>query len=835
MLKQSLNGSWELRQAGQESAYPATVPGCVHLDLQAAGAIEDPFYRDNEIDLLWICETDWLYSRTFAVDAALLEHARVMLCCEGLDTLASVSLNGQFVGTTDNMFRTWEFDAKPYLKAGENHIEVAFQAPLPFVRQKEETVAPLYAWGVGDHKLNGGGWLRKQPSNFGWDWGPELTTCGIWRDITLLGIDDGRLGDVRILQNHAASGAVSLDVQATVEQLSSAALSVDVRVAFDGQTVAQEQSAVSEQTAAATLSIPDAKLWWPAGMGEQPLYEVTVELRTADGTVIDRQQKRIGLRTLRLVRQDDEWGESFVFAANGVRFFAKGANWIPADTFVTRVTEADYQRLLEAARDVNMNMLRVWGGGIYEPDVFYDLCDELGLCIWQDFMFACSTYPGFDQSFRANVKAEAEDNVRRIRHHACMALWCGNNELEQGLVGDEWTPTTMSWSDYGLLFDDLLKEVVQTLAPQTDYWPSSPHTPRGSRADWRSPNSGDHHLWDVWHGRKPFEFYRTSEHRFVSEFGFQSFPEPRTVATYTVPDDRNITSFIMEHHQRSLIGNSTIVHYMTDWYRLPTSFDHMLWLSQILQGMAIKYAVEHWRRNMPRSMGALFWQINDCWQVASWASIDYFGRWKALHYMARRFYAPLLISGVENIERGTVDVYAASDLADDQPAKVEWLLTDLDGAALAQGSTDVTVAGRQSQHLQTLELAEQIAAHGKRSVLLWLTLSTGGDLKTVGAVSTNLVTFARPKHLDLRDPGFTVDVAQAGRDFTVTLTAVRPALYTWVSLTDLDATYSDNFVDLLPGRPVQITLSGLPEGTTLAAVQAQLRVRSLRDTYQSDC
>ena len=821
----SLNGAWELRQAGGDTSYPATVPGCVHLDLQAAGVIDDPFYRDNEIQTLWICETDWLYSRTFTVDQSLLACERILLHCEGLDTLASVSINGQFIGTAENMFRTWEFDVKPHLKLGENRIEVAFQAPLPYVREKEQSVAPLYAWGVGHHKLNGGGWLRKQPSNFGWDWGPELTTCGIWRDIELLGIDDARLCDVQILQNHD-NGAVSLDIHTTVEQFSSAPLSLDVQVSFAGIVIARQQIPVQSTSTPVSISIPDPKLWFPRGIGDQPLYQVTVQLWTQDGTVIDQQEKRIGLRTLRLVRQHDQWGESFMFAVNGITFFAKGANWIPADTFVTRLTEADYRRLLQAACDVNMNMLRVWGGGIYEPDMFYNLCDELGLCVWQDFMFACSTYPTFDAAFMGNAKAEAEDAVRRIRHHASLALWCGNNELEQGLVADEWTETTMSWADYGLLFDDLLKDVATNLSPQTDYWPSSPHTPHIDRALWRSPDYGDYHSWEVWHARQPFEFYRTTQHRFISEFGFQSFPEPRTVEAYTLPQDRNITSFVMEHHQRSLIGNSTIVHYMTDWFRLPTSFDKMLWLSQILQGLAIKYAVEHWRRNMPRTMGALYWQINDCWPVASWASIDYFGRWKALHYMARRFFASFLVSGVEDVERGTVEIHVTSDAGEERAGTIEWKLTDLDGKPLAGDSITVAIPARATQLSHTLNLADQIKAHGARGSLLWLALSVDGE-----AVSTNLVTFARPKHLELGDPAFAVSIRQNGNDFTVTLSVERPALYTWLTLSDLDAAYSDNFVHIAPGQPVEITISALPAGTTLADVQGQLQVNSLVDTY----
>lgn len=825
MLKHSLNGAWEVQQVGGDMTYSAAVPGCVHLDLLAAGAIPDPFYRDVEQDVQWISEADWVYTRSFIVDAELLEYDHILLHCGGLDTLATIRVNDQMIAATDNMFRIWEFDVKSLLHAGENRIEITFASALNYVQQKEAEVQPLFAWGVGHHKLNGGGWIRKQPSNFGWDWGPELVTVGIWRDIRLLGINTARLADVAILQHHAP-GSVTLDVQTSVERYDDSELTVSVEVTFDGSVVASQQAAVSGTSAQVSFDIPDPQLWFPAGMGAQPLYEVRVTLFAGE-TELDAQTKRIGLRTLRLIRERDDIGESFYFAANGIPFFAKGANWIPADTFVTRLTRADYQRLLLAACDVNMNMLRVWGGGIYEPDVFYDLCDELGLCVWQDFMYACSTYPTFDEAFLASSRAEAEDNVKRIRHHASLAILCGNNELEQGLVGDDWTPTTMSWADYGVLFDDLLKQVSNELAPQTDYWPSSPHTPVIERTNWQSTEYGDTHNWQVWHGRQPFEFYRTIVPRFVSEFGFQSFPEPKTVESYTLPHDRNITSFIMEHHQRSLIGNSTIVHYMTDWFRLPTSFDMMLWLSQILQGLAIKYAVEHWRRNMPRSMGALFWQINDCWPVASWASIDYFGRWKALHYFAKRFFAPFLVTGVEDLERGTVDVFVTSDEGIDPQGQLTWTLTDVDGRTIDSGTREITVSGRKSQHVETLELAQQVKAAGSRNVLLWLALEVGGKI-----VSTNLVTFARPKHLELRDPRFTAQVTQEGSSFKVTLSAERPSLYTWLNLSKLDAQFSDNFFDLAPGQTVEITLSGLPLHTTLADVQEQLQLNSLIDTYR---
>ncbi|MEZ4639805.1 MAG: hypothetical protein R2856_33415 [Caldilineaceae bacterium] len=501
-----------------------------------------------------------------------------------------------------------------------------------------------------------------------------------------------------------------------------------VTVSLDGKTVAQSEEQLTTDNAELGMTLADPQLWWPNGMeAPKPLYTVRVELLSANGDVLDVDEKRIGLRTLRVVREPDQWGESFCFAVNGVRFFAKGANWIPADTFLDRLTRADYARLLNDAALANMNMLRVWGGGIYEPDLFYDLADELGICLWQDFMFGCAT-THLRRCLPGQRGPEFEDNVRRLRHHASIALWCGNNELEQGLVSDEWTDHSMSWADYSRLYDELLPRIVNSLDPETDYWPSSPHTPVGDRRNFNDPRSGDAHIWSVWHGRQPFEFYRTCEHRFNSEFGFQSFPEPRTVRTFTLPEDRNVTSYVMEHHQRSGIGNSTIIHYMLDWFRLPTSFDRTLWLSQILQGMAIKYAVEHWRRSMPQGMGTLYWQINDCWPVASWSSIDSLGRWKALHYMARHFFEPVLASAVEDVENGSVGLFVTSDRMDDLHGELRWVLTDVEGAVLDQGAAQTAIPAHTNTPVTTVDISAALAEHGARRLLFWLELAVGGEI-----------------------------------------------------------------------------------------------------------
>jgi beta-mannosidase len=803
---------------------PARVPGCVHTDLLAANKIEAPFYRDNEAKQRWIEKADWIYTRAFDIAPETLAQERVLLRCYGLDTLATITINGKKVAATDNMFRTWEFDVKDVLQEGANTIEIEFASPIAYIL-KRRAERPLNGY-TGPNETGGRAWLRKEPCSFGWDWGPIFPTCGIWRPIEIVAFNIARIADVYIEQDHATGGMVALDVSISAETVKDSALTAVVAVSFDGKTIAEARLPLVNGRATAQLNITDPKLWWPLNMGDQPLYTVKVDLLDASGNILDSTAKRIGLRTLKLDRHPDVFGESFQFVVNDVPFFAKGANWIPADAFVVRLTREDYADLLKSAADANMNLLRVWGGGIYENDSFYDLCDELGICIWQDFIFSCSTYPTFDEAFMANVRAEAEDNVRRLRHHPCIALWCGNNELEQGLVGDSWQGGKMSWEDYSKLFDQLLPEVVQTLDPVRDYWPSSPHTPTGDRRKFNDPTCGDAHLWDVWHGSQPFEWYYGCLHRFNSEFGFQSFPEPKTVYGYTLPQDRNITSYIMEQHQRCGTGNSLIIQYMLDWFRLPTAFETTLWLSQILQGMAIKHAVEHWRRSMPRGMGTLYWQLNDCWPVASWSSLDYHGRWKALHYMAKRFYAPLLISALPNVEKGVVEMHVTSDLLAAKNVDIAWMLTDLEGNTIIRGEKSIQAAPRENSLVESLDMQPYLDKYGARNLLLWMELRTG---KTI--ISSNLVLFARPKHLELPDPGITTRVADSGNGaFTITLKARKPALWVWLSLKDTDAVFSDSFFHLSPDKPVKITVTPATP-ITRAELKKQLIVASLVDTY----
>jgi beta-mannosidase len=810
-----LGGAWQVVQEGSRDPIPARVPGTVHTDLLAAGQIPDPFFRNNERAVQWISEANWIYSRSFDVPAETLSREHVLLRCEGLDTLATIKLNGAEIARTDNMFRTYEFDVKKHLKSGANQIEIRFDSVLPLIREKE-TFRKLPTWAYP-----GAAYVRKEPCNFGWDWGPTLITCGIWRKIELVAFDATRLDDVAILQDHSQPGKVGLTVSAQADPAPPPGTAAKVTVRLGANEIASSSSPVQNGKAKVELAVTNPKLWWPAGMGEQPQYDVTVELVDGAGHALDTTSRRIGLRTLRAVEKAGD--EPMHLVVNGIPFFAKGANWIPPDSFATRSTKESLRRFVADAVASNMNCLRFWGGGYYEDDALFDACDEMGICIWLDFKFGCTTYPAFDDAFLANVKAEARDNLKRLRHHPSIALWCGNNEIEAFRGKDEWTKDKMSAGDYYKLFRDLLGSQVRELSPQTDYVTGS-------------PDCGDVHFWEVWHGGKPFEVYRNI-HGFVSEFGFQSFPEPKTVATFTDAADReSVYSPVMKYHMRSnrmfmnvpedgTIGTDKIMVIVKQYFRDPKDFDSTLWLSQITQAYGIKYGAEGWRREMPKSMGCVYWQYNDTWPSTSWSSVDYFGRWKALQYLAKRFYAPVLVSGVEDAKAGTVDVHVTSDRLADCKGQVSWTVTDVAGKPLQSGSKEVDIPARKSQPVQTVALGDLLKTRKPEDLLVWLKVVVDGTTE-----SENLVTLTYPRAIELVDPQLTSQVVEHDGRFKVILKAAHPALWTWLELDGVDARLSDNFVHVSQDHPVTIEVSPA-RPMSRDEFQKALRVRSLYDTY----
>jgi len=818
-----LHDGWEFHEVGKDVWYPATVPGCVHTDLLNNKVIGDPFYRDNEQRLQWIGKTDWEYQATFNVTPALLQRQHLELVFAGLDTYADVSLNEQSLLHADNMFRTWRVDCKSALRPGANTLRIRFRSPinevLP-VMAKLDYQLPA----SNDQGEKTSPYTRKAPYQYGWDWGPRFVTSGIWRSVALEAWDSARLSDLHIKQDELTRDQAQLTaaVEVVAAQDMEATLSIE-RVAKDHATVARAQ--VKLHAGVNQFALPyviyQPQLWWPNGLGAQPLYRFSARLFVG-GVQIDQATTRVGLRSLELRQQADEWGRSFEFVINGVPVFAKGGNWIPADSFPTRITRERYRQLIQSVHDTNMNMLRVWGGGIYEADDFYDLCDELGILVWQDFMFACSMYPG-EQAFLDNVRQEATDNVRRLRNHPSIVIWVGNNEIETAWQHWGWKQNLPArlWVDYLKIFHGVLPEVCAALDPSRPYWPSSPSS--NLEADPDSQTMGDVHYWGVWHAALPFTDYEKQWPRFMSEYGFQSFPQLETVNAYTLPADQDIQSPVMLAHQKHPRGNQLIREYMLREYPVPKDFTSFLYVSQVLQAEGIKVGAEHWRRARPRNMGSLYWQIDDCWPVASWSSIDYFGRWKALQYYARRFYGDLLVS--PHVEAGNINFYIVSDRPTETPAQLVVSLMDFAGHTLLNMKTDVRVAALQSKSYFSQPRAGLLQGRDTKNLFLHCELLVNGR-----EVASNEYFFQPFKQLALPRPQISTAVAPTPHGFKVTLTTDRFARAVYLSLARGDGFFSDNYFDLLPGQPRSVDFR--PRGRlALADFRQQLHVRSLVDAF----
>ena len=810
----NLGGAWRMREADSETWHSAHVPGSVYADLMADGTMPDQFWREDELDAFERMKKDYVYQRTFTVSEAQLAHAHVELVCEGLDTLAHVSLNGREIAFADNMHITWVWDVKEQLHAGENTLEIRFDSPILYCAKKAEE-AP--GWESSD-ATPGFRHLRKAHCMFGWDWGPRLPDAGIWRPILLRTWDTVRLENALMLQAHH-DGMV--DVTIRPEIAGESAWSAEI-TAPDGEVIIIPETTAAEQV----ITIEHPQLWWPNGLGKQPLYRVTVRLATGDTRVW-----RIGLRTMTVSREKDEWGEEFCHVVNGVKVFAMGADYIPEDNILARVTPERTRRLLEDCKAANFNAIRVWGGGYYPDDAFYDICDELGLMVWQDLMYACAFYD-LTPDFERSIRVETHQNVARLRHHASLALICGNNEMEMFMAGAnsalinhrtwEFVPTYPHHiTDYVKMFEYILPAIVKETAPQTYWWPASP----SSGGNFDAPNDenrGDNHYWDVWHGEKPFTEYRKFFFRYASEFGFQSFPCLKSVEQFTLPDDRNIFSRVMERHQRNQAANGKILSYLSQTFRYPNSFDDLLYASQLMQAEAIRYGVEHWRRNRGRCMGAIIWQLNDIWPVASWASIDYYGRWKALHYAAKRFFAPVMISAEEEGELSQnpkINEYHPAPLEKsfrlnfcnetlrDVTGEVVWALRTPDGAIVRQNQQTLTIPAMSAKWLDKVDCADaSLTGHY---------VSFAFVVDDV-ALSEGTCIFCAPKHFEFVDPRLTVET----RGDTLVVTSHAYATQVWLESEDADLLLDDNAFDMNPGTKVVRVVKGTAE---------KVRVRSVWD------
>lgn len=819
MIEKSLNGIWGLREVTWENFIDAKVPGDVYNDLLNADLMEDPFYRENEWDALELSRNDYEYITSFEVTEELRACEKILLSFSGIDTIAEINLNGKKISNTNNMHREYEFDVKELLWEGENFLRVLLSSPIEYCEKKHNEKPVLER----KDSLKGSYYLRKAHCMFGWDWGPRLPDMGIWRDVSLKGYNCGRIEEVYVVQNHHKD-MVELDIRVHREAWTDEAVTIMLEIEAPNGNIISHATSSKEIEEHIKIIIENPMLWWPNGYGEQPLYKLRVELCKED-EILDHKEMKLGLRTVKVKREKDEWGESFTFVVNDVELFLMGADYIPEDNLLGRGSRERTEALLKSCIRANFNCIRVWGGGFYGENYFYDICDELGLLVWQDLMFACMLYD-LNEEFSSNIKQELRDNVRRIRHHACLGIWCGNNEIEWGL-SDNWIPDDKkAREDYLNQFNVLIPEVLEKEDPNTFYWPSSPSA-SGDFADPNCDNIGDMHYWGVWHNTEPFTYYRKYYPRFMSEFGLQSFPSIKTVEAFTLPEDRNIFSPVMENHQKNSTCNAKILHYISETYRYPKSFEALLTVSQIIQAEGIKYGVEHFRRNRGRCMGAIYWQLNDCWPVASWSSIDYFGRWKALHYSAKRFYAPILISACE--EETKVELHLTNETFKDIEGQVIWRLRDKAGRLIKDETIEVNCSKFSSKLCADLDFADIVdTTLKKRNTYLEFEFVQDGNV-----VSSGTVLFVKAKHFEFVEPALKVTAEEDEDNISLKITSEAFAKYVMIDFNDLDIILEDNYFDLSPGiiKSVRINKKDLGRQITPKELMDKLYISSLVDTY----
>lgn len=896
MQIQSLNGTWNMypqiyedstymESFGLSESYCAKVPGSVLSCLCDAKAIEDPYYRDNEYQIRELFWQDFAFERTFTVEESLLHESNIELVCFGLDTLAEIYINEELLAKADNMHRTWRFPIKHVLHSGENKIRILFLSTFRYMENyqpAEHKEITCDASGA----MSGNQYIRKAHSMFGWDWGAQLPDAGIWRDIRLEAYTGARIAEVTYLQKHEdytgrqiwGKVPVEVEVQTILVEdsgSSCAYLHAETDSAVDnhnnyeikvniynpkGKIVAEKcvscEEAVQKKV---SFSIAQPKLWWPNGLGEQPLYTVKVQL-LCDGQIVETHEDRIGLRTFTVSRNKDEWGEEFAFMVNGVKFFAMGADYIPEDCIYSRITEERLEYLVQCAARANYNCLRVWGGGYYPSDAFYDLCDSYGLIVWQDLMYACNAYD-LTTDFESNIIAETKDNVKRLRHHASLGLWCGNNELESAWHhwGNFLEQTPYVRADYIKQFEHVLPKTVKETDAQTFYWPSSPSS-GGCFDEPDDENRGDTHYWDVWHGQKPFSDYQKYFFRFCSEFGFQSFPSYKTVYSYTEERDRNIFSQVMESHQKNDAANGKMLYYISENFKYPKDFESLLYVTQILQAVAIKSGVEHWRRNRGRCMGTLYWQMNDNWPVASWASIDYYGRWKALHYMAKNFYRPVTGSMVRIADEDSssanggeqfsaVAAFIANESFQMVKAKVTMSLKTMDFRVITSTTKEVEVPAFSSVKVMEEDYREFVQRQPRiHTSPEKKRLGKKYDKKDVfvetvfiyedGYTQTESETLLAYKHMDLPEAKIQYTVIEEVDGYGITLSSDAYAAFVELDFPDTDVIFSDNYISLTNMQPKTIHFKKSDviscekkSFSGCAAIQESLQIRTIRDTY----
>lgn len=865
VTERTLHDGWRFRQGSSELWHPAQVPGCVHLDLMRERIIEDPFYRLNERGVQWVDKEDWMYETRFTPTAAELADDAQVLVFHGLDTYADVYLNHQRIAETDNMHRTWNCNVKGILKEGENLLEVYFHSPIK--RNVPKFDALSYRHNTGpDHSQMGGifdktisPFARTAGYEYGWDWGPRLVTSGIWRPVVLRTWSNARIADTWYIQKDVTKKRARLRTQVEIEASKDIRGAV-VTIMADGRRVSSATANLVKGTNTVVMDfeLKNPRLWWTNGLGSPDLTVFEARLATAGATVLDCSEEKIGLRSLRLHNDKDQWGHNLYFELNGEPLYAKGSNMVPNDNFLTRCTDSVYYQVVKDAADVNMNIIRVWGGGIYEDDAFYRYCDEMGILVWQDFMFACQTYE-VDSAFLATIRQEAIDNVKRLRNHACIAVYAGNNEEQDVWFGwggkkryfEELGQADRVWAMQRSIFYETLPEVVREYGGGTSYRPSCPWAFDDTPSDGLN---GDDHYWGVWHGGEPIEAYFDHHVRFQSEYGFQSFPEYESVLIYNPdPRDHNIYSEVMMAHQNAgTYANHRIEEYMSRDYRVPSDFKTFLYVGQVLQADAVKMGMEAFRRDRPFCMGGIVWQLNDCWPVASWSSRDYYGRWKALHYVTKKAYDDVLVSprvkdedaraqenrqvaalpgqedtGVKQsadvaLSRKVLELKLVNDRRSALSGTVRLQTVTVGGRVVHDEKRKLRVPANTAIDVKTWRVADILGGEKPENVVFYITYETGG--KTY----YNIAYPVRQKDMAYVKADIKSSIRPAGNGYDVTLSTDVFARAVFLKIKGIDNFFSDNYFDMMPGTSRTVHVRTSKDFDTF---RSELEIVSLGDTY----
>jgi beta-mannosidase len=816
LKKLDLGGQWKFRKAGTNEWMNANVPGCVHTDLIRNKIIPDPFIGDNEKKVQWVSDTSWEYEKSFLVSDTLIRSSNVELVCEGLDTYANVYLNDSLIIVADNMFREWDANIKHLLRPGINNLRIQFPSTIAEDNIRYKLLGQKLP---GDEKVV----CRKSAYQFGWDWGPTLITCGIWKPIFLRCWNKLNVEAVQYIQKKLTDSVADLTGVFTLRSTVKGSASIQLTV--NGKIVAKKMVPLQTglNSSSVDFQIKNPKRWWPNGLGDPYLYPIRYYVNYQGKQVASGIQK-LGLRTVELCQDKDTAGSSFYFNVNGVPVFMKGANYIPQDNFLPSVTDSAYKALIASVKAANMNLLRVWGGGTYEKDTFYNLCDENGILVWQEFMFACAMYPG-NRTFINNVREEAIENVTRLRNHPCIALWCGNNEIDEGWKNWGWqkqygyTPgdSAQIWRSYVSIFRVTLPDVISRYDPQRPYIQSSPLFGWGHK---ESLKEGDMHYWGVWWGKEPFSSFCGKTGRFMSEYGFQGFPPMESIYKFTSASDRQLGSTVMKTHQKHPVGYETIDEYLLRDYEKPKDFESYDYVSQVLQAEGIKTAIEAHRRAKPYCMGTLYWQLNDCWPVVSWSSRDYYGNQKALNYFVKNEYATLLVSPV--IESNKLKVFVISDSLKDCNADLYLYLSDFKGQKSFDTMMHVTVRNNSSACVFETLIARLIRGKDPERLIFTAQLTSGNRI-----LSRNYIYFNPVKDLLLEKPMISKSIKKIEKGYLITLTTDRLAKNIYLS-SENEGSFSDNFFDLLPGESRTITFTTNDLNTSL---ESSLKILTIADTY----